>query len=96
MPELSKEEATEKLAADVAKAKPTTLDEINSELFPGKSEGGTLSAEQLARHVRSGLEAEEIVDLWNVVFPQDHNVWYDEENDTIHFNDEVAGYAEAD
>ena len=26
-----------------------------------------------------GIEAEEIVDLWNVVFPEDHNVWYNEE-----------------
>ena len=42
----------------------------------------------------SGLEAEEIVDLWNVVFPEDRNVWYDEEAKTIHFNEEVVGYAD--
>ena len=54
------------------------------------------SAADLAQHVRSGLEAEEIVDLWNVVFPDDRNVWYDEEDDKIHYNEEAIGYAEAD
>jgi hypothetical protein len=35
-----------------------------------------------------------MVDLWNVVFPKDRNVWYDEEATAIHFNEEMAGYAD--
>ncbi len=49
-------------------------------------------ASEIARHIRSGLEAEEIVDLWNVVFPEDRNVWYDEEAKSILFNEEFVGY----
>jgi len=42
----------------------------------------------------SHLDAEEIVDLWNVVFPQDRNVWYDEEAKAIHYNEEMVGYVD--
>ena len=52
------------------------------------------SATDLALHIRSGLEAEEIVDLWNVVFPGDRNVWYNEEDDEIHYNEEAVGYVD--
>jgi len=94
MPALSKNQATEKLAKVVEKAKPTTLVEIYAELFPEKPMAGQPSAFDLALHIRSGLEAEEIVDLWNVVFPADRNVWYDEEDDEIYFNEEAVGYAD--
>jgi hypothetical protein len=96
MPALSKNQAVEKLAEIVEQAKPTTLAEIYAELFPEKPSAAPLSAVNLVRHIRCGLEAEEIVDLWNVVFPADHNVWYDEEADNIHYNEESVGYAEAD
>jgi hypothetical protein len=81
MPALSKAEAAERLAVGVERAKPSDLPEIYAELFP-------------ARHIRGGLAAEEMVDLWNVVFPEDRNVWYDEETRAIHFNEEMAGYAD--
>ncbi|MHC5541359.1 hypothetical protein ACYOEI_24320 [Singulisphaera rosea] len=45
----------------------------------------------MARHIRDGLEAEEIVDLWNVVFPTDRHVWYDEGSRVIHYNEEMVG-----
>jgi hypothetical protein len=96
MPALSTNDAAERLAKGVENAKPTALAEIYSELFPEKPEAAAPSAVDLAQHVRSGLEAEELVDLWNVVFPGDRNVWYDEEDDKIHYNEEALGYAEAD
>ncbi len=95
MPALSKSEATEKLAAVVEKAKRSDLAEVYAELFPDKPAVAAPSASNLAEHIRSCLEAEEIVDLWNVVFPADHNVWYDEENNEIHYNEEMVGYTEA-
>ena len=94
MPELSKDEATEKLARGVEKARPSDLPEIYSELFPEAAPPVSPVASDIASHIRSGLEAEEIVDLWNVVFPEDHNVWYDEESRAIHFNEAMAGYAD--
>ncbi len=94
MPALSKAEAAEKLARRVERAKPSDLPEIYSELFPEVSSPALPVASEIAKHIRSGLEAEEIVDLWNVVFPEDHNVWYDEEAKAIRFNEEMAGYPE--
>jgi hypothetical protein len=94
MPTLSRNEAAEKLARGVEKAKSSALPEIYSELFPEKVSACPPVAIELARHVRSGLEAEEIVDLWNVVFPEDRNVWYDEETKSIHYNEEVVGYTD--
>lgn len=94
MPALSKNEATEKLATVVENGKPTALSEIYAELFPERPAAAQPSAADLARHIRSGLEAEEIVDLWNVVFPADRNVWYNEEDDEIRYNEEAVGYAE--
>jgi hypothetical protein len=96
MPVLEKKQAVEKLAEVVEKATATAFDEFYAELFPEKPKPAAASAADLARHVRSDLEAEEIVDLWNVVFPADRNVWYDEEDDKIHYNEEAIGYAEAD
>lgn len=92
MPVLSRNAATERLATDVERARPSDLPEIYAELFPEGPRGTTPVASEIARLIRSGIEAEEIVDLWNVVFPEDHNVWYDEEDRAIHFNEEMAGY----
>jgi hypothetical protein len=93
---LTKNQAVEKLAEVVENAKATALPEISSELFPETPTAAVLSAADLARHVRSGLEAEEIVDLWNVLFPADRNVWYDEEEEKVRYNEESLGYVEAD
>jgi hypothetical protein len=94
MPALSKAEAVEKLACTVEKANPSDLPEIYSELFPERSASTPPAASEIAKHIRTGLEAEEIVDLWNVVFPEDRNVWYDEEAKEIRFNEELVGYAD--
>jgi hypothetical protein len=80
MPTISEAEAAEKLARSVERASPSDLPEIYSELFPEESPPASLVASDIARHIRSGIEPEEIVDLWNVVFPEDHNVWYNEED----------------
>lgn len=96
MPALSTNEAAERVAKGVENANPTALTEIYAELFPETPAATALSATDLAQHVRSGLEAEELVSLWNVVFPADRNVWYDEEDEKIHYNEEALGYAEAD
>jgi len=94
MPALSTSEAAEKLAKGVEKAKPGDLGEIYSELFPENPAPSHLVASEIAEHVRRGLEAEEIVDLWNVVFPEDRYVWYDEEAKAIRYNEVMVGYAD--
>jgi hypothetical protein len=92
MPVLSTNEAAERLARGVEQAKASTLGEIYSELFPDQASSTPPKACDIARHIRGGLEAEEIVDLWNVVFPEDRNVRYDEETKEIRYNEELAGY----
>ena len=94
MPVLSTREAAERLVKGVEAAKPTTLGEVYSELFPEQASVSHPAARDLVEHIRRGLAAEEIVDLWNVVFPDDRNVWYDEEDKAIHYNEELAGYAD--
>ena len=96
MPKLSTSEAVERLVEGVEVAKPSTLAEVYAELFPEKPPAAPPSVGELVGLVRGGLAAEEIIDLWNVVFPADRNVWFDEEDEKIHFNEEVVGYAEAD
>lgn len=96
MSPLSTNDAAERLAKNIEIAGPAALAEIYSELFPDKPSASSPSAKDLARHVRSGLKAEELVDLWNVVFPADWNVWYDEEAKQIHYNEDAPGYAETD
>jgi hypothetical protein len=94
MPAITTREAKEKLATAVSQARPEVLREIFGELFPTESSPDSPIADELARHVRNGLAPEEVVDLWNVVFPDDHNVWYNEETDEILYNQEVVGYAD--
>lgn len=96
MPVLPRVQATERLASAVEKAKPNVIAEIYAELFPENLKKISPNVAVLAQHIRNELEAEEIVDLWNVVFPADRNVWYDEDDNEIHFNDEVPDYAQAD
>ena len=43
-----------------------------------------------------GLEIEEILDLWNVAFPAARNVYYDDETETIHYNNEPESVRQAE
>jgi hypothetical protein len=96
MPAISIDIAARRLANAVEQARPTELTEIQAELFPEGLASNSPSAADLARHVREGLQPEEVVDLWNVVFPEDRNVWFNEADDNLYFNEEMVGYAEAD
>jgi hypothetical protein len=91
MPTIPTAEAAEKLAENVEKARPDILMEIYDELFPEETMPAATTASDLARHIRSGLYPEEIVDLWNVVFPDDYHVWYNEEEKLIYYNEELIG-----
>jgi hypothetical protein len=101
MPAIKKSEAIEKLALAAESAcSADYLVEIYAELFPGRGlpdvAGGKAKAlaVELARHIRTGIEPEEVVDLWNVIFPADRNVNYDEEHEVVRYNEEVPWYAE--
>jgi hypothetical protein len=69
------------------------LVEVYNELFPADPiretpdlDGDTV-LNRVLDHVRHGLDAEEIVDLWNVMFPGEENLHYDTEAGQLVFDE---------
>jgi hypothetical protein len=99
MPAIPLKEAIERLAQAVEKAAPEDLIEIFAELHPAKplpDLSGTKAAalaKELALLIRTGIEPEEAVDLWNVVFPEGANFYYDEEDGTLRQTEREVRYA---
>ena len=102
MQTLTKKKAVEALTEEVRKAPPDDLVEIYNELFPrepttekaAERDPRSLTTKILG-HIENGLEVEEILDLWRVVFPGSREVWFDEEKNRLHYEqDEEAVQAE--
>jgi hypothetical protein len=97
---IPKKEAVERLALAVEKATADDLVQIYTELHPANplpdvtGQKAEHLAEELAAHIRAGIEPEEIVDLWNVVFPAGRIVYYDEEDDVLRQRESRLKYAE--
>lgn len=94
MPTITIEAAVERIVSQIQPLGRDDLVEVYNEVFPHESvamddeiEDARLLTEVM-NHVQEGLEVEEVIDLWNVVFPQDRNVWYDEEATNIRYNEE--------
>lgn len=64
---------------------PSTAEEAHEDCFP--------LVERIVDHLNSGLEPEEIVDVWPVIFPQHRNVWYDEEEERFHYDEQKGAPA---
>ena len=69
--------------------------QVYNELFPeepaseSRASGDVaLLFEPIVEHIRHGLEPEEVVDLWNVVFPRDRAIYFDEEDKLLHYGDD--------
>lgn len=100
MSTIVKQQAISELAKAVGKACPDDLAEIYNELFPEApitedetKQNPSAVARRIAAHIDGGLEVEEILDLWNVVFPSHRGVWYDEEGDVVHYNEKTEPVA---
>jgi hypothetical protein len=97
MPAVNKDQALELLTRQVEENLGTDeLLEVYNEVFPddpcteedAEADSGRL-VEQLADHVNSGLEIDEIMDLWRLILPGHRNLWYDEEEEMIHYNEKA-------
>ncbi len=70
--------AVERLAQAVDAASPEDLADFYAELFPDKPglcpADAASRRDEVAKYVRTKMEPEELVDLWNVVFPTHRNV----------------------
>ncbi len=90
-------DAIERLATATEKAGPDDLVEIYAELYPAAelpASGATQGlAEGLALRIRMGIEPEEVADLWNVVFPDGPNFYYDEEDGGLRQQERGLRYA---
>ena len=95
MSAVSKDQAVQRMSTEIKQFACDDLVEVHNELLPDAPQSmddREVDCEKLTTgiidRILSGLEVEEIVDLWNVVFPKDRNVWYDDETETVHFNEE--------
>lgn len=84
------EAAMKRLTSAVEQMQADDILQVYNELFPNKlvtedelSQNLTCFVEQIHDHMKQGLEPEEVVDLWNVVFPMDRGVSFDEEENLL-------------
>lgn len=97
MPLVTKDRALELLSQQIQeKFGIDELIEVYNEVFPEApcTEGEAHEDSQpliqgLVKHVSSGLEMDEVVDLWGLIFPKHRDVWYDEEEERLHYTEAV-------
>jgi hypothetical protein len=97
MPAVTKEEALELLVNEMQqKLGAEELLEVYNEVFPDcpcteeeAHENSSALMKRLVEHINSGLEVDEVIDLWGLILPKDRNVWYDDEAERIYYNEET-------
>jgi len=103
MPALERRDAIETLTRAVQGMGPDDLLDFHNELFPAEPEseldpkdGVAAVRKKVTDYLGRGLEIEEILDLWNVAFPEARKVYYDDETETIHYNNEPESIRQAE
>lgn len=103
MPDLERRDAIETLKQAVRKMGPDDLLDFHNELFPQEpksvlkqKDDVTVVQRKVMDYLSRGLEIEEILDLWNVAFPEDRNVCYDDETGMIHFDNKLESVHQAE
>jgi hypothetical protein len=103
MATITKRQAVERLIQGVREAHPDDLVEIHNDLFPEKptteeeaKADPCALVKKIVAHIDSGLEVEEILDLRYVILPRYRRVWFDEEEDLIHYDEEIAPVGQAE
>ena len=103
MPTLTRNEAVERLIQEVRDMTLDDLLDFHDELFPeepkvrqDKQPDMGLIRRKVLDYLGRGIEVEEILDLWNVAFPEAWNVTYDDESQTIGYSVEPEAVQQAD
>ena len=102
MTAIAKEKAVGMLKEAIGKFRGDDLIQVYDELFPATPAPAevrndpTLVQNRILQHIDHGLEVEEILDLWSVVFPKDRNVGFDEDTGSIQINNEAKPFQYAD
>ena len=96
MPAVNKDQALELLSGEIQKFDADELLEVYNEVFPEHPSSAELArkdpsslVKQIVDYIRSGLEIDELIDLWEVILPRHHDLWYDEEEEKINYHDET-------
>jgi len=103
MATITKQRAVDRLTHAVREAHADDLVEIYNELFPEEPTtedqahaGPSSLVERIVAHIASGLEVEEILDLWNVIFPTHRRVWFAEDEGLMHYDEKIETVGQVD
>jgi hypothetical protein len=103
MATMTKQQAVGWLTEAVRKAHPDDLVEVHNELFPEKPTtedeakvDPSALVDKIIAHIGNGLEVQEILDLWNVIFPKHRRVWFDDDAGMIHYDEKVEPVSQAE
>jgi hypothetical protein len=102
MPIISREEAVERMTRQVEQFDPAELLEVHNELFPKEQrteaevhQDAAPLVRRLTDYISGGRPIDELVDLWGFIFPARYrNIWYEEEEDGIHYDERYSIPAE--
>jgi hypothetical protein len=96
MPVITQEQALEQMTNEVQEKLPADeLLEVYNEIFPNdpytaeevERDSGPL-IERLVNHINREQGIDEVMELWRLIFLKYRNVWYDEEEERIHYDEE--------
>jgi hypothetical protein len=100
MSAIKKDQAVSKLITAIHAMQLDDIAEVCNELFPESPTDTTRVKEdpqrfqkQVFDYIDKGLEVEEILDLWRVVFPKDRRVRFNEETSELTYEDQEFLYA---
>ena len=103
MATITKQQAVAWLTQAVGKAPPDDVVEIYNELFPAHpttqneaNEHSSAVVGKILAHIDKGLEVEEILALWHVIFPKSRRVSFDEDDGLIHYHEKIESVGHAD
>lgn len=92
---MTRDEAVERMLKGIEGLGVNDLVEVYNELFPRTPvKHGTVNGDSarllgpIMDHIRRGLELEEIIDLWNVVFSGVRSLYWDEVDERFYPNPE--------
>jgi hypothetical protein len=99
----TKQHAVDLLTEAIKTAYPDDLVEIHNELFPERpttedeaKAHPSILIKKIIAHIDKGLEVQEILDLWNVIFPRHRSVRFDEDEGLIHYDEKTQPVGQAD
>jgi hypothetical protein len=103
MASITKLQAVDRLTKSVSVAHPDDLVEIHNELFPedpttedAAKKNPSALVDKIGAHIASGLERQEIIDLWKVIFPRHRGVSFDEDDDMMHYDERIEQVAQVE